>query len=90
MGDLEPAPMMGLTEALIPHWVNPMLLGLFSVGVFVLSLLGSAHADVLKVTISKVGEEGRAITVKDKSGKEVEVKISAAVRRSMASRAALT
>jgi hypothetical protein len=53
-----------------------MLLRLFSVGVFALSLLGSAHADELKGTISKVGEEGRAITVKDKSGKEVEVKIS--------------
>lgn len=49
---------------------------LFSIGVFTLSLAGIALADQLQGTISKVGEEGREITVKDKSGKEVDVKIS--------------
>lgn len=52
------------------------LLRLLSIGVFTLSLVGTALADEVKGTISKVGEEGREITVKDKAGKEVEVKIS--------------
>jgi membrane protein implicated in regulation of membrane protease activity len=49
---------------------------LFAIAVFTLSLVGSAFADEVKGTISKVGEEGREITVKDKAGKEIEVKIS--------------
>jgi hypothetical protein len=52
------------------------LLTLFSIALFSLSLVGSALADEVKGTISKVGEEGREITVKDKGGKEIEVKIS--------------
>ena len=52
------------------------LLRLIPVAVFTLSLAGSALADEVKGTISKVGEEGREITVKDKGGKEVAVKIS--------------
>ena len=52
-------------------------LGLLSIGVFALSLGGSAFADEVKGTISKVGEEGRDIKVKAGDGKEVEVKISA-------------
>jgi hypothetical protein len=52
------------------------LLRLFSIGVVTLSLVGPALADEVKGTISKVGEEGREISVKDKSGKTVEVKIS--------------
>lgn len=52
------------------------LLTLCSVAVFSLSLVGVALADEVKGTISKVGEEGREITVKDKAGKEIEVKIS--------------
>lgn len=52
------------------------LLTLCSIAVFSLSLVGVALADELKGTISKVGEEGREITVKDKAGKEIEVKIS--------------
>lgn len=52
------------------------LFGLFSIGVFTLSLVGSALADEVKGTISKVGEEGREITVKTKAGKEQSVKIS--------------
>jgi len=52
------------------------LLRLFSIGVFTLSLVGAALADEVKGTISKVGEEGREITVKTKAGKEESVKIS--------------
>ena len=52
------------------------LIRMFSIGVFTLSLAGAALADEVKGTISKVGDEGREITVKDKSGKEVAVKIS--------------
>jgi Cu/Ag efflux protein CusF len=52
------------------------LLRLFSIGVFTLSLVGTALADEVKGTISKVGEKGGEITVKDKAGKEVEVKVS--------------
>ena len=52
------------------------LLRLFSIGAFMLSLAGSALADEVKGTISKVGDEGREITIKDKGGKEVDVKIS--------------
>jgi len=52
------------------------LLRLFSIGAFTLSLAGSALADEVKGTISKVGDEGREITIKDKGGKEVDVKIS--------------
>ncbi len=52
------------------------LLTLCSIAVFSLSLVGVALADEVKGTISKVGEEGREITVKDKAGKEIEVKIS--------------
>ena len=52
------------------------LLRLFSIGVFTLSLVGTALADEVKGTISKVGEKGAEITVKDKAGKEVEVKVS--------------
>jgi hypothetical protein len=49
---------------------------LLAVGLLTLSLSVSALADEVKGTISKVGEEGREITVKDKAGKEVAVKIS--------------
>ena len=52
------------------------LLRLFSIGVFTLSLVGSALAEEVKGTISKVSEEGREISVKDKAGKTVDVKIS--------------
>lgn len=52
------------------------LLRLFSIAVVTVSLVGPAFADEVKGTISKVGEEGREISVKDKSGKTVEVKIS--------------
>jgi hypothetical protein len=52
------------------------LLRLCSIAVLTLSLAGSALADEVKGTISKVGEEGREITIKDKAGKEVGVKIS--------------
>jgi hypothetical protein len=52
------------------------LLGALSIGVLTLSLGGFAFADEVKGTISKVGEEGRDIKVKDKDGKEVDVKIS--------------
>ena len=52
------------------------LLRLFTIGLITLSLAGSAFADEVKGTISKVGDEGREIMVKDKAGKEVSVKIS--------------
>jgi hypothetical protein len=40
------------------------------------SVAAVASADEVKGTISKVGDEGREITVKTKDGKEVNVKIS--------------
>jgi len=46
------------------------------VALLTLSLAGVAFADEVKGTISKVGDEGREITVKAKGGKEVNVKIS--------------
>ena len=52
------------------------LLRLFTIGLITLSLAGSTFADEVKGTISKVGDEGREIMVKDKAGKEVSVKIS--------------
>jgi hypothetical protein len=52
------------------------LLRLFTIGLLTLSLAGTAFADEVKGTISKVGDEGREIMVKDKAGKEVSVKIS--------------
>ena len=51
-------------------------LRLFSVAVFTLTLAGAALAEEVKGTISKVGDDGREITVKNKAGKEVMVKIS--------------
>jgi hypothetical protein len=53
------------------------LVRLLSIGVLTLSLGGFAFADEVKGTISKVGEEGRDIKIKDSDGKELEVKISA-------------
>jgi hypothetical protein len=41
-----------------------------------LSLAGSVLADEVKGKITKVGEEGREITVATKEGKDVKVKIS--------------
>jgi hypothetical protein len=52
------------------------LVMLLTAGLLTLSLSVPALADEVKGTISKVGEEGREITVKDKAGKEVDVKIS--------------
>jgi hypothetical protein len=52
------------------------LLRVFVIGLLTLSLAGSAFADEVKGTISKVEDEGREIMVKDKAGKEVSVKIS--------------
>lgn len=52
------------------------LLGFFAVGVFTLVLTGSLVAEEVKGKITKVGDEGREITVKAKDGKEVSVKIS--------------
>ena len=49
---------------------------LLAIGLFTFSLSGSVLADEVMGTISKVGEEGREITVKSKDGKEVNVKIS--------------
>ena len=49
---------------------------LLGVGLLTLSLAGSALAEEVMGTISKVGDEGREITVKSKDGKEVNVKIS--------------
>jgi len=48
----------------------------FMVGLLTVSLAGAAFADQVMGTISKVEDEGREITVKDKGGKEVSVKIS--------------
>jgi hypothetical protein len=52
------------------------ILAFLSIAFLTLTLAGSVFADELKGTISKVGEEGREITVKAKDGKEVTVKIS--------------
>ena len=41
-----------------------------------LALTASSYAEEMQGTISKVGNEGREITVKSKSGKEKTVKIS--------------
>lgn len=51
-------------------------LSFLSIVFLTLSLTGSVLADEVKGTITKVGEEGRDITVKAKDGKEVTVKIS--------------
>jgi len=52
------------------------VLSFFAVGLLTLSLAGFAVAEEVKGKITKVGEEGREITVKAKGGKEVSVKIS--------------
>jgi hypothetical protein len=52
------------------------VLGIFAVGLFTLTLGGTVVADEVKGKITKVGDEGREITVKSKDGKEVSVKIS--------------
>jgi hypothetical protein len=51
-------------------------LSLLATILLTVSLTGPAFADEVKGTITKVGEEGRDITVKTKDGKEVVVKIS--------------
>jgi hypothetical protein len=52
------------------------LLSFFVIALMTLLLAGSVLADEVKGTISKVGDEGREITVKAKDGKDVKVKIS--------------
>ena len=52
------------------------VLSCFAVVLFALSLTGSVYAEEMKGKITKVGSEGRDITVKSKDGKEVTVKIS--------------
>jgi hypothetical protein len=49
---------------------------LFAVVLCALALTASVYAEEMKGTISKVGNDGREITVKTKSGKEKTVKIS--------------
>jgi hypothetical protein len=49
---------------------------LLAIGLFSLLLSVPALAEEVMGTISKVGEEGREITVKTKDGKETNVKIS--------------
>jgi hypothetical protein len=49
---------------------------LFVAAVLAISVAASALAEEMKGKISKVGNEGREITVKSKDGKEVTVKIS--------------
>jgi hypothetical protein len=51
-------------------------LGLLAAILFTVSLTSPVFADEVKGTITKVGDEGRDITVKTKDGKEVQVKIS--------------
>ena len=51
-------------------------LSFFAIAFLTLSLTGSAVAEEVKGKITKVGGEGREITVKAKDGKEVTVKIS--------------
>ncbi|HEX9274085.1 MAG TPA: hypothetical protein VGA01_17935 [Candidatus Binatia bacterium] len=48
----------------------------FAVVLFTLSLAGSVYGEEMTGKITKVGDEGREITVKSKGGKEVTVKIS--------------
>lgn len=48
----------------------------FAVVLCTLTLTASVYAEEMKGTISKVGNDGREITVKTKSGKEKTVKIS--------------
>jgi hypothetical protein len=52
------------------------VLSFFATALMTLSLTGSVVADEVKGKISKVGDEGREITVKANDGKEVTVKIS--------------
>jgi hypothetical protein len=52
------------------------IVGFFAVGLFTLTLGGTVVADEVKGKITKVGDEGREITVKSKDGNEVSVKIS--------------
>lgn len=52
------------------------VLGFFMAGLFTLTLTGPVLADQVMGKITKVGDEGREITVKAKDGKEVSVKIS--------------
>jgi hypothetical protein len=51
-------------------------LSFLAAAVVSLSLAGSVFADEVMGKITKVGEEGREITVSQKGGKEVTVKIS--------------
>jgi predicted metal-dependent RNase len=51
-------------------------LSLLATLLLTVSLAGPAFAEEVKGTITKVGDEGRDITVKTKDGKEVQVKIS--------------
>jgi hypothetical protein len=48
----------------------------FAVVLVTVCLAGSIYAEEVAGKISKVGDEGREITVKSKDGKEVSVKIS--------------
>jgi hypothetical protein len=50
--------------------------GSLAVLLFAFSLTGSAYAEEMKGKITKVGGEGREISVKSKDGKEVTVSIS--------------
>jgi hypothetical protein len=52
------------------------VLSFLTVGLFTLSLTGYVLAEEVKGKITKIGNEGREITVKAKGGKEVNVKIS--------------
>jgi hypothetical protein len=52
------------------------LLSCLALLLFALSLTGSVYAEEMKGKITKVGGEGRDITVKSKDGKEVTVSIS--------------
>ena len=52
------------------------VLSFFVVGLFTLCLTGYVAADEVKGKITKVGDEGREVTVKAKDGKELSVKIS--------------
>jgi hypothetical protein len=52
------------------------LLGSFIAVLFTVCLTGSVYAEEVAGKISKVGDDGREISVKSKDGKEVTVKIS--------------
>ena len=52
------------------------VLSFFAIALLALFMTGSAVAEEVKGKITKVGNEGREITVKSKDGKEVSVKIS--------------